>query len=555
MITTKRRFWRGLATGMTAVLLVAAATACEPPDPTGPIRYQDAPIASYQVNGVGYATLIRNKRVYLGGTFSQVRTPGGTTVANRANIAAFDKYTGALVDGFRADTDGIVRTMAVAGNSLYLGGDFNSVNGVARHRLAAVDLNTGAVLPWQADANSSIYSMAVGGSRLFVGGPFSLVRGVARSRIAAVSLGDGALDATFNPDANGTVNAVGASADGSHVYIGGGYSTVGGTPTTYLTALDPATGAVVGPTFDASGVALDIDVSADGTRLLAGLGDYANQGAVFSTASGARYNRQRCGGDAQAVAIVGTTYFSGFHEECDGDATIRLTSNSLVDGTRDTTWMPAFDRFWGVRGLDGDAEVLAVAGDFTSVGGVPAQGIAIFSAKPPPPPGPVTLARGSTWHYLDTGTEAPAWTDPSFDDSTWPTGAAELGYGDGDEATVVSYGPDAAHKYVTTWFRSSFQSSAVPGTLTLDLVADDGAIVYLNGVEVLRDNVGPGTDSATLLAATNRSGSAEAQVRTFVLPPELVHAGTNVIAVSVHQDWDASSDLSFDAALRSSAAG
>lgn len=555
MFTTKRHVWRGLATGLTAVLLVATVSACEPTDPSGPIRYQDAPIASYQVNGVGYATLIQKKRVYLGGTFTQVRTPGGVPVANRANVAAFDKYTGALVGGFRADTDGIVRTMAVAGNTLYLGGDFNSVNGVSRHRLAAVDLDTGAVLPWQADANSSIYSMAVGGSRLFVGGPFNLVRGVSRNRVAAVALSDGTLDTAFDPNANNTVNAVGASADGSHVYIGGGYSTVGGTPTTYLTALDPGNGAVVGPTFDASGVALDIEVSADGTRLVAGLGDYANQGAVFSTSSGARLNRQRCGGDAQAVAIVGTTYFSGFHEECDGDYTLRLTSNSLIDGTRDTTWKPAFDRFWGVRGLDGDAEVLAVAGDFTSVGGVPAQGIAIFSSKPPPPPGPVTLNRGSTWRYLDTGTEAPGWADPSFDDSTWATGAAELGYGDGDEATVVSYGPDAAHKYVTTWFRTSFEASAVPGTLTLDLVADDGAIVYLNGVEVQRDNVGAGTDSATLLAASNRSGSTESQVRTFTIPPELVQVGTNVIAVSVHQDWEASSDLSFDAALRSTAAG
>ena len=110
MTTTKRRFWRGLATGMTAVLLVAAATACEPPDPTGPIRYQDAPIASYQVNGVGYATLIRNKRVYLGGTFSQVRTPGGTTVANRANIAAFE-YQAQLAG---AGDDNVGRAVLVA---------------------------------------------------------------------------------------------------------------------------------------------------------------------------------------------------------------------------------------------------------------------------------------------------------------------------------------------------------------------------------------------------------------------------------------------------------
>src|SRR5690606_30618872 len=100
------------------------------------------------------------------------------------------------------------------------------------------------------------------------------------------------------------------------------------------------------------------------------------------------------------------------------------------------------------------------------------------------------------------GVEAPGWTEPGFDDSSWAMGSAELGYGDGDEATVVSYGPNPSDKYITTWFRSSFEALDAPETVTLDLLVDDGAIVYLNGVELLRDNVGPGPDSATLLAAS-----------------------------------------------------
>ena len=103
--------------------------------------------------------------------------------------------------------------------------------------------------------------------------------------------------------------------------------------------------------------------------------------------------------------------------------------------------------------------------------------------------------------------------------------------------------------------QATFLATAVPATLTLDLVADDGAVVYVNGVEVLRDNVGPGDDVAALRAASGRSGGAENAVRSFVLPPELVIAGVNTIAVSVHQDAPASSDLSFSAALRSTAAG
>jgi len=306
---------------------------------------------------------------------------------------------------------------------------------------------------------------------------------------------------------------------------------------------------------DVSGEALDLELNKDGTRLAAALAEYGNQGALFNTTTGSKMFRQRCGGDAQAVAIAGDNWYTGYHEECEGDFTIRLVGNSMLTGARQTDWLPAFDRFWGVRDLATDGRVLVVAGDFTSVAGVPAQGFTIFPAAPPPAPPPVSLPANATWRYLDSGVLEPGWSDPTFDDTTWAQGPAQLGYGDGDEATVISYGPNANQKYVTSWFRTSFLATAVPATLTLDLVADDGAVVYLNGVEVLRDNVGPGDDVAALRAASGRSGTAENAVRSFVLPPELVTAGINTIAVSVHQDLPTSSDLSFSAALRSTAAG
>ena len=43
------------------------------------------------------------------------------------------------------------------------------------------------------------------------------------------------------------------------------------------------------------------------------------------------------------------------------------------------------------------------------------------------------------------------------------SGAAELGYGDGDEATVVSFGPSSSNKFITTYFRQSFQATAGAG--------------------------------------------------------------------------------------------
>ncbi|HTD67667.1 MAG TPA: Ig-like domain-containing protein, partial [Candidatus Limnocylindria bacterium] len=61
------------------------------------------------------------------------------------------------------------------------------------------------------------------------------------------------------------------------------------------------------------------------------------------------------------------------------------------------------------------------------------------------------------WKYRDDGSDqGTAWRLPAFDDTAWASGPAELGYGDGDEATVVSFGPDPNNKFVTTYFRCAF---------------------------------------------------------------------------------------------------
>ena len=66
-----------------------------------------------------------------------------------------------------------------------------------------------------------------------------------------------------------------------------------------------------------------------------------------------------------------------------------------------------------------------------------------------------------------------------------------MGYGDGDEVTVVGYGPDENDKYITTYFRHMFTVNNAEDiqTLTFSLKRDDGAVVYLNGNEVIRSNM------------------------------------------------------------------
>src|SRR5262245_30104935 len=97
------------------------------------------------------------------------------------------------------------------------------------------------------------------------------------------------------------------------------------------------------------------------------------------------------------------------------------------------------------------------------------------------------VPRGSVWKYLDNGIDqGTGWAEFGYDDSTWAAGAAPLGYGDPWIATPVSFGPNSASKYVTTYFRTTFDI-ADPSTLSnlrIRVQRDDGMIVYLNEGEI-----------------------------------------------------------------------
>jgi hypothetical protein len=162
------------------------------------------------------------------------------------------------------------------------------------------------------------------------------------------------------------------------------------------------------------------------------------------------------------------------------------------------------------------------------------------------------VSAGATWSYLDDGSDqGTAWSAPGFDDSTWAQGPAQLGYGDGDENTVVSYGPDSRDKHITTYFRHSFviPDASIYQALTLELLRDDAAVAYLNGVELMRSNMTSGSfNSSTTALSTVSSTNEDTFYPTHDLPTMLV-SGTNVLAVEIHQQDEDSSDISLDARL------
>ena len=159
------------------------------------------------------------------------------------------------------------------------------------------------------------------------------------------------------------------------------------------------------------------------------------------------------------------------------------------------------------------------------------------------------LASASVWKYQDDGTDQGAnWIGIDFADATWSSGVAQLGYGDGDENTLIRYGSNKDQKQTTSYFRTQFaiEDPTLFRALSLTLVYDDGVAVYLNGAEVLRKNLAAGAKFST--AALSSGSSAENLWQTFEIPNRL-RAGTNTLAVEVHRHSRSEGDLSFDLQL------
>ena len=162
------------------------------------------------------------------------------------------------------------------------------------------------------------------------------------------------------------------------------------------------------------------------------------------------------------------------------------------------------------------------------------------------------LRRGSVWKYLDNGSNAgTSWRNANFNDASWKSGAAELGYGDGGERTTISYGNNSNSKYVTTYFRAKFFALEVNkfAELELQLRRDDGAVVYINGKEVTRSGMPGGTVTYQTLASNISGGADETTFHSVPIEKSSLVSGQNVIAVEIHQGSRTSSDVSFDLEL------
>jgi secreted PhoX family phosphatase len=159
---------------------------------------------------------------------------------------------------------------------------------------------------------------------------------------------------------------------------------------------------------------------------------------------------------------------------------------------------------------------------------------------------------GSSWKFNDNDIAlASTWKDANYDTSAWASGNGPLGYGD-PVTTVIHNG---ATGLLTAYFTKDFTVNLADLTNTMEfgIRRDDGIIVYLNGEEVIRDNMPAGVVTHTTLSSTTIDGAAETAINIFSIPKNKFIQGVNRISIELHNRSSGSSDLTVDAYLKNSA--
>lgn len=159
----------------------------------------------------------------------------------------------------------------------------------------------------------------------------------------------------------------------------------------------------------------------------------------------------------------------------------------------------------------------------------------------------ILIDLGDDWRYFKGQSEPSAdWAHQGFDDSAWLTGPTGIGYGDGDDATVLS---DMRNRYTSVYLRREFQVGDLDDAegLILEVAYDDGYVAYLNGQEIGRSKSmeGRGTPPRHDQTSDENHEVTEPVELVNLMPYQhLLRTGENVLGLQVHNTSRGSSDLS-----------
>jgi hypothetical protein len=382
--------------------VTVAAPACPTPAANGtPGPDSNSPISSWGVDGTAYASVVIGNVVYVGGVFKNAVSPTGAKVA-RTNLAAFCLANGTLLNSFVANTNAQVWGLTTDGANLYVGGDFTKLDGQPANRLLKLNPTTGGrVAGFNPPAIPHVvYAVGYFGGNVYVGGDFSLgTAPVIAKKGASFNASNGAFSG-WNPDADARIESLKVSPDGAWVYVGGSFDTIRGAPHDKLARTARVTGAVsavrygeVGHPGQVGARVFSIAVAADSVSIFAGTGPAqphggpgGNRAASYASDGSERWH-QTFNGDIQAMALIGSTLYTGFHGGfgCTSPGVsgcnLRVLGLAAANGAVGA-FKPSTGGVLGVRSLavaTGGSRLVAV-GDFTAMGSTKKlHGVAIFN--------------------------------------------------------------------------------------------------------------------------------------------------------------------------------
>jgi hypothetical protein len=384
--------------GTMSLSLPWALAAGELPDPT------------WMTNGKVYALARNGDTLYIGGTFSRLLPPSGSSASPIAvsNLAALSVSTGQPITGWAPAAGGSgesVRALAVRSGMVYVGGSFTGIDGTAVKNLGRVDATTGAVdTTFAPQVDKVVYALLASDSRLYAGGAFGTVDGLGRGKLAAWDLPSGTLSQQWRPRAKGgPVRDLTFDAANQTVFIGGAFTSMAQTGTTFarqsVARVYSDTGllhpwAIPQGTLENPQTAWDLLATAD--RLHGGFGRGPNYAASFrndATNVGTRIWRFSTVGNVQTVELSpdGTRLYLGGHfglgrlqqRVCGTRDLHGLISVSPLTGTLFCDWVPQLEPFG--HNYNGPWDMLAtgsylwVGGGWSTIGGVTQRNLARFT--------------------------------------------------------------------------------------------------------------------------------------------------------------------------------
>lgn len=433
MLCTVAAWVLALSGAVLGAPALADSAPVNPNDPKTPVTVTADSLPTAQHDGVAWQAVTIGNTVYVAGRFNNARPFGaapGTQLVSRRNILAFDLVTGQLRTNFAPVLNGqaLAITASPDGSRIYVGGDFTTVNGVTRNRIAALDPNTGALISGFApNVGATVRAVVASNSTVWFGGLFTNVGSASRNRLASVNASNGALLSWAPNAANGRVNALALSPEEGRVVIGGAFTTLNGSnrPGYGLGMVNATTGATLA--IQANDIVRDagtdsaiLSLSTDGTTFY-GVGYIFGTGGNLEGAFAANWSDahikwiEDCHGDSYGVFATNTAVYVAGHPHYCGNLggfpeTSPRTWHRAVSFSKAATgfltkdihgypsftgqpapsmlnWFPDMDtgtasgQSQGPWAVTGNSSFVVMVGEFRNVNQRPQQGLSRFAVK------------------------------------------------------------------------------------------------------------------------------------------------------------------------------